>query len=273
MGGDKYQLVKTEDGTYTVLLKDYEEAMHSLSGAYEEAVMKHVLPSNILYKKKDSLFVLDVGFGLGYNVLALIVELNKQNYDGLLNIISFELEDSMISIMDHIKFGDMKDRYYDIVKKAYSNRSYHHDKIIFSIEFGDARVSVKKLNDYQFDAVFFDPFSPAKNPDLWSVDFFKEIFRLITDDGILTTYSSAPQVRTAMLLAGFLVGRGPAVGRKKEGTVAAKSKIIRSLDNDELKSLKMNSRSIPYRDSLLNDSRINIINRRADEIRRMKEKN
>ena len=168
----KYELVETDDGTYTVYLQEYDESMHSISGAYEEAVLKHVLPSKILEKNKETLSVLDVGFGLGYNILALIVELYRRNYNGLLEIVSFEKDDSFLPAMEQVKFDDMKGRFYEIIKKAFLNKTYGFENISFSIMFGDARTSVKMLGGSEFDAVFFDPFSPSKNPELWTVDFF-----------------------------------------------------------------------------------------------------
>ena len=57
-------LIETGDGSATLFLDEYEQAMHSSSGAYEEAVLKHVIPSGILLKEKKELYVLDVGFGL-----------------------------------------------------------------------------------------------------------------------------------------------------------------------------------------------------------------
>ena len=57
---DRY-LIQTEDGTSTLFLRDYSQAMHSVSGAYEESLLKHVLPSEILNSQSDTLHVLDVG--------------------------------------------------------------------------------------------------------------------------------------------------------------------------------------------------------------------
>lgn len=261
----KYKIISTEDGTFTVFNKEYNEAMHSISGAYEEALLKHVYPSRILESDKDSLNVLDIGFGLGYNILALIVEVLKKIPDTLINIVSFEKDKSYLPLMDFINFNDERDEFYKIIKSAFINHKYTSEKISIDVMFGDARHSIASMDGIQFDSVFHDPFSPSKNPELWSVEFFKEIYRLIDKDGILTTYSSAPQIRMGLLKAGFIIGRGPSVGRKREGTIAAKSNIFQSLNIDEIISLEENAKSVPYHDFTLHDLRINILKRRINE--------
>ena len=136
--------------------------------------------------------------------------------------------------------------------------------------FGDARESIRTLTDRQFDAVFFDPYSPSHNPELWSVEFFREIFRLTASRGILTTYSSAPQVRAALMEAGFIIGRGPSVGGKREGTLAAKSTVIASLPEEDIMALVTNIRAVPYRDETLAAGRDEILHRRLAEIKALK---
>jgi hypothetical protein len=73
------------------------------------------------------------------------------------------------------------------------------------------------------DAIFFDAFSPAKNPAMWTLPVFESLFRLLDPlrPCALTTYSRSTMVRVALLLAGFYVGRGRPSGAKEETTVAA----------------------------------------------------
>lgn len=72
-------------------------------------------------------------------------------------------------------------------------------------------------------AILFDAFSPAKNPAMWTLPLFTNLFRLLDPARPcnLTTYSRSTMIRVTLLLAGFFVGRGVASGRKEETTVAA----------------------------------------------------
>jgi chorismate dehydratase len=262
-----FKIVLTNDASYTLYLPEYDEHMHSLSGAYEEAVLKHVRPSGILNRNKKHLRVLDVGFGLGYNILALIEELSKNKFEGNLSIVSLEKERSLLPALRSITFQNSRNEAYSFIKQAYLNGSSRMGALDIAVLFGDARNTVRTLSVDAYDAVFFDPFSPSRNPELWSVDFFKHIFRLMNDTAILTTYSSAPQIRMALLDAGFTIGRGPSVGGKREGTVAAKTGVITPLVAGDLAALRINSQAVPYRDGDLSGEKASILERRKKEIR------
>jgi len=72
-------------------------------------------------------------------------------------------------------------------------------------------------------AILFDPFSPAKNPAMWTLPLFTNLFRLLDPARpcALATYSRSTMIRVALLLAGFYVGAGHATGEKEETTMAA----------------------------------------------------
>jgi hypothetical protein len=72
-------------------------------------------------------------------------------------------------------------------------------------------------------AILFDAFSPAKNPAMWTLPLFTNLFRLLNPARPcnLTTYSRSTMFRVTLLLAGFFVGRGVPTGLKEETTVAA----------------------------------------------------
>ena len=260
-------LITTDDGSATLFLDEYEQAMHSTSGAYEEALLKHVQPSMILKKNKEILTVLDVGFGLGYNVLALIDRFSSERRNSVLSIISLEKDKNFSGYMESVRFNDQRDSIYEIIRKTYINGSMKFKNFRLKILFGDARDSLKNMPGIKFDAVFQDPFSPAKNPELWTVEYFRLIAGLMKDDAILTTYSSADHIRMAMIEAGLVVGKGPSVGQKREGTLAALTEVISILDNRRILEITDNLKSEPYRDPGLNMSRELILGNRLESIR------
>ncbi len=257
-----FNLIRTEDDSYTAFNSEYDEAMHTLSGAYNESLIKHVLASGILDTEKKEIHILDIGFGLGYNILALIADGADTRPDLHMNIISLEKSEAHYPLMDSILFNDKRDFFYAKIKTAYSkNIILNEPSFNLRILFGDARVLIKTIDNIKFDAVFHDPFSHRKNPELWSVEFFQEEYRLLDDLGILTTYSSAPQVRTGLIKAGFFLGKGPAYGNKKGSTIASKKRIMKPLNSDEIKYLNEHRHSVPYHDFHLMDSRKLILER------------
>ena len=72
-------------------------------------------------------------------------------------------------------------------------------------------------------AILFDAYSPAKNPAMWTLPLFRNLFQLLDPQRpcALPTYSRSTILRVTLLLAGFFVGAGHATGEKEETTIAA----------------------------------------------------
>lgn len=267
---EKKYLLTTDDGTATLFLGEYDQAMHSMSGAYEESLLKHIIPSEILNCNDKNPAVLDIGFGLGYNVLALMNEFISRKKDAPLNIISLEKERYFLEFMNGIKFDDSRDDIYSFIKGVYISGEGEFHGITLKILFGDARESLKKLHGSEFHAIFQDPFSPSKNPELWSIEYFKALKNLLTENGIITTYSSADHIRRAMIEAGLRIGRGPSVGKKREGTIAALHQTVTELNNSDLDEIFKNIKSVPYEDPEFQLSRETILENRLLKIKDLK---
>jgi queuine tRNA-ribosyltransferase len=69
----------------------------------------------------------------------------------------------------------------------------------------------------------FDPYSPKKNPSMWTVALFAGLLQRLDPRRpcALATYTRSTMARVAMLLGGFFVGVGHPSGLKEETTVAA----------------------------------------------------
>ena len=67
-----------------------------------------------------------------------------------------------------------------------------------------------------FDIVYFDAFSPEKQPEMWSQELFEKIFIQCNFGAVLTTYCAKGIVRRAMQSAGFQVERLPGPPGKRQ---------------------------------------------------------
>jgi len=262
------KIIQTDDGTYTIYMDDYNQAMHTTSGAYNESILKHIGPSKILENELNEINILDIGFGVGYNVLAAIYEIDKNESKSKYNIISLEKEKDFSEMLGNITFNDERDDYYKTVIEAYEKGESSYKNINIKIHFDDARKTVKQFTSEKFDTIFQDAFSPYHNPELWSFNFFKELARIIKKEGLLTTYSSAPQIRKALVMSGFHISRGPSVGNKREGTIASLKMLDEKNEIEILDEISNNIKSEPYIDQKLNSSREEILMKRQEKIQK-----
>ena len=117
---DSYNIIETEDGSFSLYSKEFDQLMHAREGAYTEALSKHVFPSKILCSKDKVINILDIGFGAGYNPLALIMQTRDKEFEEI-NIFSLEFSKDSYSSLAKIYFNDEKDKYFDKIKQGFLN--------------------------------------------------------------------------------------------------------------------------------------------------------
>ena len=253
---EKDKLIKTKDGSYTLWSGVYGEPYHSITaGAVREALEKFVVPSRVVDTagKRKRIRILDVGFGLGYNVAVALSRIKEDNPGAEVEVISLE-----------------KDVREDIPLLPKPYRSWHKlvldllpcgDKegVSLKLLLGDARGNIKELAGFGADAVFHDPFSPYRNPEMWSVDFLDKVKQAMSRNGYWVSYTSALPVRKALLELGFKVGSSRPVGRKRGGTVATLSGRVSPLSSEEGEKLLTSPFSIPFRDPNLRGNSLEIL--------------
>jgi tRNA U34 5-methylaminomethyl-2-thiouridine-forming methyltransferase MnmC len=103
-------------------------------------------------------------------------------------------------------------------------------------------------------AILFDAYSPAKNPAMWTLPLFTNLFQLLDPQRpcALPTYSRSTILRVTLLLAGFFVGVGHATGKKEETTIAANdlSLISEPLDRRWLDRARRSHRAEPMTEAI-----------------------
>jgi tRNA U34 5-methylaminomethyl-2-thiouridine-forming methyltransferase MnmC len=74
-----------------------------------------------------------------------------------------------------------------------------------------------------YDLIYFDAFSPEKQPGMWTSERFQMLYDCCNPNAILTTYCAKGAVRRALQTAGFSVERIPGAKGKREMLRARKT--------------------------------------------------
>ncbi|QHI70362.1 TIGR01212 family radical SAM protein [Tichowtungia aerotolerans] len=243
--------VITEDGSVTFFSEDWKEHYHTKTGARLEAGQKFVAPARLKEKiKTQDIRLLDVCFGLGNNSLAAFCATAK-TAEHQLEITALEMDKRVVrAAAEHFQTLETDPVDWKTVLSGLlqqSSFSSHHSSI--SLHWGDARWLIQALKDHSFDIIFHDPFSSQHCPELWTVDFFKQLHRVIKPNGVLLTYSSAAPVRGAMRKAGFLIAETEPGHNMGNGTVASPTQA--ELSGFSMIERNHERRAIPYRDPYL----------------------
>ena len=255
----EFKKVETADGTFTLWHPLFEESYHSVSaGALEESIKKFLIPSQLplLAKEKDEINLLEVGFGLGYNLVATYVTLLKVNPNLKIHYVGFERE--LSPLLEELKLPEPYGGIYERIKENLlkGKDEFEIDQLRVKILYGDARKRVKELEGEKFDAVYHDAFSPRKNTELWTLEFLREIKNLLTEEGFWVSYSTALPVRRALFELGFKIYNTLPVGRRSPGTAATLKGIPRDertypLTPKEREKLFKSPKAVPFRDPCL----------------------
>ena len=209
------QIKYTEDGSTTLYVPEIDETYHSVHGAIQES-MHIFINAGLKECKEQNINILEIGFGTGLNAFLTLIEAEKSNK----NIVYTTLEKYPLSkeITEKLNFPET----LNIENKDYFDKIHHCEwnnvqKISPQFSIYKIQCDFTQFNDLQeYDLVFFDAFSPEKQPEMWTQDLFEKLYKHCKADGILTTYCAKGAVRRAMTAAGFKVERLPGPLGKRE---------------------------------------------------------
>lgn len=216
----------TSDGSLTLYSCEFDEHYHSLKdGALNETLHKHVIPAFEFIREKglEEVSILDICFGLGYNTLATFYYFRKEGFEGKIRIESPEMDGNLIANLTNLEYPEEFASLIPVINALSQNRIYCDGRNEIKLYVGDAREMIRgsKTN---YHIVYQDPFSPKKNPMLWTEEYFRDIKIHLHETNILTTYSQASSVRVGLHNLGFYLYEQK-IDNVRSGTVASLEKL------------------------------------------------
>jgi len=214
------KVIITDDGSSSLALLDVKEHYHSTFGAIQEAQhvyllngLKYIL-SNGHY---DKLSVLEVGFGTGLNAFLtfLFAKKNKINID-YFGIEAYPLKaDEVVQLnyVTQLKAQNEADIFANFHRIKFEKRTVITPSFSLTLNTN----LLEKFNPKtKHNLIYFDAFGPAIQPELWTVEIFRKMYKCLLPKGVLVTYSAKGQVRRNMQQVGFTVERLPGPPKKRE---------------------------------------------------------
>jgi queuine tRNA-ribosyltransferase len=249
----RHEIVLTSLGVPAVRDTVVGEVMHPVIGPEVEAERLYVAQSRLgerLALPGPRLVLFDVGLGAGANALAALAAAESLPDGGrALEIVSFEQDTGALALAASdagaARLG-LSPRARAAAADLLSRGRHEAPRVLWRLVPGDARATLP-AEAARADLVFWDPFSPKANPELWTCAAFAALRARCAPGAAVYTYSTATATRSALLLAGFFVGAGDPSGPKEETTAAATDAglLARPLDGRWLSRLTRSSAPFP----------------------------
>ncbi|WP_419678047.1 tRNA (5-methylaminomethyl-2-thiouridine)(34)-methyltransferase MnmD [Aliarcobacter lanthieri] len=232
-------LVTTSDGSNTLFSFKYKQHFHNTEdGGLSEALNKYIIPAFTYHKYKKELNILDICYGIGYNTMATIYYIYKNNLDIKINIYSVELDFDLIKSLKSFTYPKEFETFTNIINEISINQIYQDKNIKIEVKILDAREYIKKFPEKFFDIVYQDAFSSEVNFELWTKEYFDDIYKICKKNAILTTYAIATPIRLSMYEAGFFIYETKPTKRKITIALKTKEDINANYIDMELKKIR-----------------------------------
>jgi tRNA U34 5-methylaminomethyl-2-thiouridine-forming methyltransferase MnmC len=221
------QLIVSSDGSHTLYRPDIGEFYHSRYGALGESRQVYVrygLEEAISRYSLQQVRVLELGFGTGLNMLAVIEFLLKHPQ---IEVIYHTLEPLPLAqdVLAQLNYTEQLPEavavYFDKIHVAAWETP---QAILPNLQLikSDKGWQEADFSAGSFNVIFYDAFAPEKQPELWEQPNFERAFQWLTNGGILTTYCSKSVVIRTLKVVGFQVEKLSGRPFKREVTRAVK---------------------------------------------------
>lgn len=201
----KREILRTNDGSTTIHLPEWDECYHSKHGAIQEA--QHVFIKNglSLFPNK-SVAILEIGFGTGLNAFITFLEAKKMNQTiEYVGVEGYPVVPDEVLAMNYVAELNAENQQVIFEKMHESN---WEEKIVLNPNFSltKRKQFFDEITDLeQFDLIYFDAFGYRVQPELWSTAIFEKMYKALKKQGFLVTYAARGVVKRSMIEVGFTV--------------------------------------------------------------------
>ena len=247
-----HEVIRTRKGLVAMRSLEAGEVMHPGVGPLVEAEQLYVRQSRLAQRLQTTvgrnLVLFDIGMGAASNAVAARMESERAPAGAArLELVSFERDLGALELaLDHPSDFALGGENGDSARALLAHGRHETERTCWRLHHGEVLEALARETCLA-DIVFWDPFSPKTNPDLWTIAAFSAVRRVANTHATLFTYSASTAVRASLLLAGWAVGVGDSIGEKAATTAAAiaAEDLVRPLDRPWLGRLSRPDAPLP----------------------------
>ena len=208
------KIITTADGSHTLYVPELEEFYHSIHGAIQESMFIFI-EQGLKTCQKNSIQALEIGFGTGLN--ALLTAFEAVRMKKRIHYTTLECNPISPQNVRLLNYPELLENSGNVFERI------HEAVWEMDVDINPFFILHKVKTDFtthtlteMYDVIYYDAFSPEKQPEMWTESCFANIAAHCYPDAILTTYCAKGSVRRALQKAGFIIERLPGPPGKRE---------------------------------------------------------
>jgi tRNA U34 5-methylaminomethyl-2-thiouridine-forming methyltransferase MnmC len=217
---NEIKIIRTGDGSLSLLNVALNETYHSRHGAVQESM--HVFIKQglapLIEKKPKSIEILEIGFGTGLNALLTAAEAIRHHQRVMYTALeTFPLKEEWWQALN---YPDP----HSLLSKLHSAPWNQSEEIhpVFRLQKVNRSLQMAVLPAATYDLTYFDAFAPGKQPEMWELPMLQKVAAAMKPGGVLVTYCAKGQLKRDLKSLGLIVEALPGPPGKREMIRATK---------------------------------------------------
>ena len=223
-----FELVTLKGGGRSIRSKAHGETMHIGTNPRTEALELHVAQQRLKervqeWNRSEPFVIWDIGLGPAGNAITAIESIRESGVP--IEIHSYEISTEVLEFaLEHAAELEYLAGWETGIRELLDRGTTHPSpSMTWRLHRGD--FSRQPHDAPAPSVIFFDPYSPARNSEMWNLETFRSMWDAVSGPDAppctMTNYTRSTSVRVTMLLAGWFVGTGVPTGDKEVTTIAA----------------------------------------------------
>lgn len=221
------KIITTEDGSHSLYVPEFRESYHSSRGAYSESIHVFMLYGLEAWAARHPghypVRIFEVGFGTGLNAWLSLVWAEQNEVPVLYHTLDpFPLEEDIYKQLNYSEMDDAIWHFRPYFQKIHRMPWDHGEAVTPFFNMKKDKALLQEGELYPADVVFFDAFSPKKQPELWEFEILEKVVDSMNEGSVFVTYCATGSLKRILKDLGMILDKVPGPPGKSEMTRAWK---------------------------------------------------
>jgi len=214
------EIIKTGDGSHSLLNTQLNETYHSTHGALQESLYVFI-QQGFEHLSQPAVKILEVGFGTGLNawLTRQHAKKTKQQIE-YTTLETYPLPAEVWKALNYVPSREEQNDFFQLHESTWNEAVQLTS--FFTLTKLNVSLHSAVLPHNFFDLIYFDAFAPNKQPDMWTADVLARVVASMSQGGVFVTYCAQGQLKRNLKSLGLSVESLPGPPGKREMVRAQK---------------------------------------------------